>query len=315
MPETIYDLVKTPGFHVVKDHEFDIRNIDSDKQKTYEAVVSNSSPLIGDTVRASGFRTKYSAVILAIHRNGLRIKEKVGDIEFQPNDTLFILADKSFEQKWYHSSDFSLVSKSVEEYSKPRLKGNLALLLIVLMVVAVSTGIIPSMLVAAAITAGIFMLTKIISYHDARNAVDLHVLLVIVAALGIGKAIANSGIADIMAGYLINWLAGYGVLAIIAGLYFITSFYTEIITNNAAAAIIFPFAFATAIKMDIPPQPLMITLAIAASSSFATPVGYQTNMMVYGPGGYKYTDFLRTGLVINLLVGELTTVLVYWWYF
>ena len=315
MPETIYDLVKTPGFHVVKDHVFDLRNIDSDKQKTYEAVISNTSPLVGETVRDSGFRTKYNAVILAIHRNGLRIEQKVGDIEFQPNDTLFILAGRDFERKWYHSSDFSLVSKSVEEYSKPRLKGNLAFILVALMVLAVATGLIRSMLVAAAITAGIMILTRIISYHDARNAIDLHVLLVIVAALGIGRGIANSGIADMVAGAFMNRLAGYGVLAIIVGLYFITSFYTEIITNNAAAAMMFPVVFALALKTDIPLQPLMITMAIATSSSFATPIGYQTNMMVYSPGGYRFADYLKAGLIINILVGIVTTLVVYWWYF
>jgi di/tricarboxylate transporter len=105
------------------------------------------------------------------------------------------------------------------------------------------------------------------------------------------------------------------VLAIIAGLYFITSFYTEIITNNAAAAMMFPVVFALALKTDIPLQPLMITLAIAASSSFATPVGYQTNMMVYSPGGYRFADYLKAGLIINILVGIVTTLVVYWWYF
>jgi di/tricarboxylate transporter len=315
MPGTILEMIKTPGFRLIKDHEYDIRNIDSDKHKTFEAVISNSSPLIGESVRDSGFRTKYNAVILAIHRNGERIRQKVGDIEFQANDTLFLLADTNFENRWYRSSDFSLVSRSVHEYSKPAFKGNIALLLTGLMVLAVATGLIRSMLVAAAVTAGIMVLAKIISYHDARQSIDINVLLLIVAALGISRAVTNSGVADAVAGFLIRSLAPLGSAGIIAVLFFITSVYTELITNNAAAAIVFPIALATAQSMDIPAHPLMITIAIAASSSFATPIGYQTNLMVYSAGGYKFRDFFRTGAVINLITGVITTVVVWWVYF
>ena len=315
MPDTIFEMVKTPGFHILKDREFDIRNIDSDKHETFEAVISNSSPLIGESVRDSGFRTKYNAVILAIHRNGERIKQKVGDIEFQSNDTLFLLADKSFEDRWYHSSDFSLVSRSIYEYSKPAIKGNFALILTGLMVIAVVSGIIQSMLVAAAVTAGIMVLAKIISYHDARQSIDLNVLLLIISALGISRAVANSGVADVVSGFLINKLAVIGPVGIVAGLFLITSIYTEIITNNAAVAIVFPFALVTAQNMGIDPHPMMITIAIAASTSFATPIGYQTNLMVYSAGGYRFRDFLKTGVVVNLMVGVITVSVVWFVYF
>jgi di/tricarboxylate transporter len=315
LPETIYDLQKTPGLHVLKDADFDLKNIDSDKFRTFEAVVSNSSPLLGSTVRDSGFRTKYDAVILGIHRSGKRIEKKVGDIVLQPNDTLFLLAKNDFERKWYHSTDFSLVSTSIKEYSKPKKKGNFALILITLMIIAVTTGLIKSMLIAAAITAGIMILTKIISYGDAKNAIDFDVLIVIASAFGIGKAIANSGIADIFATYLINSLGGFGIIGIIAGIFFITSLYTEIITNNAAAALIFPIALSTAIHLNLDPRPFMIIIAIAASSSFATPIGYQTNLMVYNPGGYRFSDFLKTGTIMNILVGIFVTIIVYYLFY
>lgn len=311
LPETILDLQKTPGLHVIKDAEYDLKNIDSDKLRTFEAVISNSSPLLGLTVRESGFRTKYDAVILGIHHNGKRIQKKVGDIILQPNDTLFLLAKKDFESKWYHSTDFSLVSPSIKEYSKPKGKGNLALLLMGFMIFSVTTGIINSMLIAAIITAGLMIMTKIISYGDAKHSIDFDVLLVIASAFGIGKAITNSGIADIVADSIINSLNGYGIIGIIAGLYFITSIYTEIITNNAAAAIIFPIALSTASHMHLDPKPFMITIAIAASASFATPIGYQTNMMVYNPGGYKFKDFIKIGIIMNILVGVATSLLIF----
>lgn len=315
LPETIYDLVTTPGYELIKDPEFDLRNIDSDKHRTYEAVISNSSPLIGNTVRDSGFRTHYNAVILAIHRNGQRINNKVGDITFQPNDTLFLLTSKDFESKWYHSDDFSLISESVKEYSKPRKKGNIAFLLVGLMVISVATGLVSSMLLAAAIVAGLMLALRIISYRDAKNAVDPDVLLIIVAALGIGKAIDNSGIGTLLAGWFIHALQPLGTLAFIAGIFFITSLFTEIITNNAAAALLFPFVFSAANQMHMPIHPLMIVLAIAASSSFSTPFGYQTNLMALSAGGYRFSDFLRTGIAMNLLVGILTSLIVYLLYF
>ena len=315
LPETIYELVKIPGLTAIKDAGFDLQNLDSDKTKVHEAVISNSSPLVGKNVRESKFRTKYNAVILAIHRHGQRVNKKVGDIILQPNDTLLILADKDFYEKWYHSTDFSLISTGVSEYSKPRWKGHLALLLMVLMIVAVTSGISSSMFIAAAVVAGIMITVDIVSMQDARRAIDLDVLIVIACSFGIGKAVANSGIADLIANFLINSLHGYGIIGIIAGLFFITSLYTEIITNNAAAALIFPVALATAAHLNLDPKPFMIVLAIAASSSFATPIGYQTNMMVYGPGNYKFSDFLKTGLVMNVLVGVVLTVVVYLLYF
>lgn len=315
LPETIYELQKTPGLHVLKDSEFDLKNIDSDKLKTFEAVISNSSPLIGQTVRDCDFRTKYNAVILGIHRGGERIKKKVGDIELKPNDTLFLFADKNFEKKWYHSRDFSLVSLSVDEYSKPKNKGNFAFLLLFLMVAAVTTGLIESMLIAASLTAVIMIMSKIISFTDAKNSVDFDVLLVIASALGIGKAVETSGLADMVVQHVVYPLHGLGIVGIIAGLFIITNIYTQFITNTAAVALMFPVALATAQIMNVAARPLIITITIAASACFSSPLGYQTNLMVYNPGGYKFMDFVKAGLLLNVLVGVIVTVTVYFLYF
>ncbi len=311
IPETILDLVKTPGLHLMKDHEFDLQNIDSDKYKAYEAVISISSPLIGNTVRDSQFRNKYDAVILAIHRNGHRINKKVGDIVFLPGDTVFILAKKNFGAKWYNSLDFSLVSESFTEYSKPQTKGNLALVLMLFMIIAVATGLIPSLLIAALLTAGIMLISKIISIYDAKSSVDFNVLLVIISALGIAKAVQNSGLAESMANLFLQTTESLGTYGIVAGIFLITCLYTEIITNNAAAAILFPVALSVAHLSGIDVRALVLTVTIAASTSFASPIGYQTNLMVYSPGGYKFVDFLKAGVPINILVAIVTTFLIH----
>jgi len=315
LPDTIYDLLQTPGLSVIEDREFDVKNLDSDRHTTFEAVLSNSSPLVGQSVRECNFRTKYDAVILGIHRNGHRVVKKIGDIVLEPNDTRFILAGRGFGRRWYQSTDFSLVSNSVDRYSKPKWKGNLALVLMLLMVASVTSGTISSMLLAAVITAGVMVLTRIISASDAEKALNLEVLLVIASSFGIGKAVEHSGLGELLAGYLIAWGAGFGIVGVIAGVFFLASIYTALITNNAAAALLFPVALSVAEKMQLDPLPLMVTLAIGASASFATPIGYQTNMMVYGPGGYRFTDFLRVGGVMNVLSGIVVIVVVYMTYY
>jgi len=314
LPETIFELQKIPGLFVIKDSEFDMKNLDSDKTNTYEAVVSNSSTLVGQTVRESKFRDRYNAVILAVHRSGTRVNKKIGDIIIKPNDTLFIVAEKGFDKSWYHSVDFSLVSTSVDIYSKPTWKGNVSLILLIFMVLAAALKI-TSMLMAAAITAILMVSINIINPTKAKNSIDFDVLLIIASAFGIGKAMTNSGLADLIANGLINSLEGFGIIGIIAGIFFITSFYTELITNNAAAALIFPIALSTAQNLQIAPKPIMITIAIAASACFATPIGYQTNLMIYGPGGYKFKDFLKAGIPMNLLVGILVTCIVYFLFY
>ncbi len=314
LPETIIDLQRTPGLHIVKDPEFGLKNFDSDKIQTFEAVVSNNSPLIGQSVRESQFRQRYGGVILAIHRSGRRVNQKVGSIVFEPSDTLFILARKGFDKKYYYSSDFSLVSSSVNVISKPRWKGNLALLILVMMILAAALNWLP-IITASAVAAGLLVISGIIEDNNAFNAVDWHVLLYIASSFGIAKGMDNSGLADLVAKTIVNLLDFLGPMGILAGLFVATSSFTWLITNNAVAAIMFPvtMSIAEAVQMEI--KPLMLTLAIAASTCFATPIGYQTNLMVYSAGGYKFRDFLIIGIPTSLLVGTISIIVINMLYF
>jgi di/tricarboxylate transporter len=314
LPETIMDLQRTPGLHSIKDPEFDLKNFDSDKLQTFEAVVSNNSPLIGQTVRDSQFRQRYGGVILAIHRSGSRVNKKVGSIVFEPSDTLFILARKGFAKKYYHASDFSLVSSSVDVVSKPKWKGNLALFILVMMILAAALKLLP-IVTAAALAAGLLVIMGIIEDNNAFKAVDWHVLLYIASSFGIAKGMANSGLADLVAKTIVNLLDFWGPIGIMGGLFIVTSSFTWLITNNAVAAIMFPvtISIAKTVQMDI--KPFMLVLAVAASTCFATPIGYQTNLMVYSAGGYKFRDFLKIGIPTTLFVGILSMIVIYLLYF
>lgn len=315
LPETILELQKRPGLVTVQDAHFDVQDYDSDRHRIYEAVLSASSPLIGKSVRDSGFRSRYDAVILAIHRNGERIRKKVGDIELEAGDTLLLLADRYFLKNWYHSTEFYLVSPlENQEASKPRERSWLTVSFFLLFVGLSISGWVP-VVVAAALAGSMLILFNCISAADAKRAVDWGVLVTIGGAFGIGKAITNSGLADVVGSGILEVMGGGGVLALLLVLYFLTNLYSAFISNAAAAALMFPIALQVAGSAELATLPVMILLAIAASAEFSLPIGYQTNLMVLGPGGYRVRDYLRTGLPLNILVGVCTTLLVYFFYF
>lgn len=182
------------------------------------------------------------------------------------------------------------------------------------MIILVVTRAVP-IIFAAAFSVLVLMVTKTISREQARRSVDIRVLVIIASAFGIAEAMKTSGLADFIAQGIINTMGVMGIVGIMAGIFIVASLYTNIMTNNAAAAIVFPIAFAVAHELQMDPRPFIITLAIAASTSFMTPISYQTNLMVYGPGRYKATDFLKVGLPLQVIVSIVAIALIYLIYF
>ena len=314
IPKTIVELQKTPGLQVIKDSVFDLKNYDADVIKTYEAVVSPSSPLVGRNVRESNFRGKYGAVIIAIHRNGERVRKKIGDIVLRPGDTLLLLGEQHFMKKWYHSNDFYLISDTAWIYSKPVWHARLAGIVFVGMVAMAALQVIP-LIAAAGLAALLLILSRSISPSDAKNMIEWRVLIIIAGAFGIAHAIQNSGLAEVISNGMMSLVQPLGIIGILSGIYVLTSVYTSFITNNAAAAFLFPVALSTALNFNIDVRPMAMTVTIAAAASFATPIGYQTNLMVYSPGGYKFSDYLRVGIPLQTLIGIFAIALIYFIYF
>lgn len=314
LPATIIELQKTPGLSIIKDASFDLKNYDSSQLKTFEVVISSSSPLRGMNVRESNFRSRYNAVIIAIHRNGERIQKKIGDIVLREGDTLLILTRPEFFNQWYNSRDFHLVSESANIPSKPQKLVYFSVAIFVLMIAVMTIEVIP-IVYATAMAAIALVFSRCISPQEAQRSVQWNVLLIIASAFGISRALSNSGVAQMLAKSLVDVVGSLGVLGILSGVYFMTSLYTELITNNAAAAFVFPIAIAAANEAGLDPRPFAIAVAIGASASFATPIGYQTNLMVYGPGGYKFTDFLKIGALLNLFMGLVAIIMIYLFYF
>jgi di/tricarboxylate transporter len=304
--ESVVDLQKIRGLKPASNQIYKLGSSRQDRV-LIEAVVSESCPLVGKSVRTGRFRNLYNAVIIAIARNGRRINHKIGDIVLRPGDQLLLEAHHSFAEQQRNSRDFFLVSE-IEDTSPPRHhKAALAMLILALMVITVTAGWL-SMLKGALLAAGLMILTGCTTGRTARRSVDWQILIVIAASFGLGSALQITGAAEHIAVSLIQ-IAGNSATLSLALMFIITAVLTAIATNNAAAVIMFPIAMTTADNLGVSPLPFVITLMVAASASFATPIGYQTNLMVFGVGGYRFSDYLRIGIPLTLLVG-LTTMIV-----
>ncbi len=307
--ESVVELQKMRGLEPATDQIF---KLDAPRRERclIEAVVSDRCPLTYKTIRAGRFRTVYNAAVIAVARSGRRVPGKIGDIILLPGDTLLLEAHSAFVEQQRNSREFFLVSQ-VQDSAPPRHERAWAALAILAgMVTAVTAGLLP-MLAGAMLAAALMVLTRCCTGSEARQSIDWSVLIVIGAALGIGQAMDRSGAAAALASGVIR-LAGGNPWLVLLAVYLITSLFTELITNNAAAVLVFPLALAASRTLEVSFMPFVIAIMVAASASFATPIGYQTNLMVYGPGGYRFTDYLRFGLPMNLLVMTVTVLLAPW---
>lgn len=272
-----------------------------------EAVVSNSCPLVGKSIRDGRFRNVYNAVVVAVARNGERLQKKIGDIVLRAGDTLLVEAHPSFADQQRNSRDFFLVSR-LEGTNPPRHdRAWIAITILVGMVALVTLEWLP-MLQAAILAAALLLLTRCLTVEKARRSIDWEVLLAIAASLSLGMALESTHAADGIARQMIA-LAGGSPWITLAMIYIVTLIITELVTNNAAAALMFPFALTTAEGLGVSYMPFMIAIMMAASAGFATPIGYQTNLMVYGPGGYRFSDYLKIGVPLDILVAIVTIAL------
>jgi len=275
-----------------------------------EAVVSSSCAVTGRTVRAGRFRNRYNAVVIAVSRNGARLPGRVGDIRLRPGDALLLETHPSFVEQQRDSRDFLLVSPVAGSTPPRHERAGLAITILAGMVAAAGLGIL-SMLEAALLAAGAMLITGCVRAAEARKAVDWQVLIVIAASFGLGVAMQNSGAAALIANTVVG-LAAADPWLTLAAVYLTTTVLTELISNNAAAVLVFPIAAAAAQDLGVDFTPFAVTLMLAASASFSTPIGYQCNLMVYGPGGYRFSDYLRAGVPLNLLSGVVTVTLAPW---
>ena len=275
-----------------------------------EVVIAPRFPGIQQTLKEFDFFGHYNAVVMAVHRNGERITTNLDKLEFKAGDNLMLLTTEDFTRYWGESRVFCMASEIGEmDDSKDRRRRWIAMILVFLMIAGATLGqFIPThgknqfdMFFFAAITVVLMALMKIFSAKKYTKPINWDVLITIACAIGISRALQNSGAADFIAHSTINISKGFGPLGVMAAIFILTNVFTEIITNNAAAAITFPIAYAAATQLGVDPRPFFITICIAASASFSTPIGYQTNLIVQSIGNYKFSDYWKIGLPLNIL--------------
>lgn len=304
--ESVLDLRKIRGLVPVED------NPPASEQEhgtsLVEAVVSNNSSLVGRTVRGSNFRARYNAAIWAVHRHGEQLKGKIGEIRLRPGDTLLLEVRPGGAGALKNNPDFYLASPVQQSEGIRHDRANVALLILVLVVFSVTVLEVPAA-VAALVGAGLTVMTRCIRSGVARSSINWQVLVVIGSAWSLGTAMKNTGVVGLLAGHAVALFSSASPSVMIFGLFVVTAGFAQLITNNGAAAMMFPIAMQLAHEFAIHPHAILFSLMVAAGSTFLSPISYQTNLMVYGPGGYKFMDFFRLGAPLTLLLAIVCAVL------
>ena len=265
-----------------------------------EAVISHNSSLINKTVRETYFRGRYDAAIIAVHRNGERISGKIGNVKLKAGDVLLLLTGDDFNDRAAETKDFYLISK-VRDFRKPKLFESIILIGGTVSAITLAGLGFTSLFLALAVLLMVILVFKIASPKDLPKSIDYNLALIIAMALALGTAMTKTGVAEYIAQFVISIFKPFGDIGLLAGIYLITAVLGAYITNKASAALIFPISLTMAVDLGYDPIPFVLVVAFASAANFITPIGYQTNLMVYGPGGYSFKDFARIGTPLTII--------------
>jgi len=279
-----------------------------------EIVISYNSSMVGQTVKESMFRSKYDAAIIALHRNGERISGKIGSIKLKAGDVLLIITGSDFNNLSNNTQDFYPISK-VKDFRKPKtyepflIVGGL-----ILSILLASLKLVP-LFTSLAILVTVALLIKLMNPKDLIKTVDFNLAVILAMSLALGQAMIKSGVAEHIGSAFINLILPLGSLTLLIGIFIMASVLTNLITNAAVVAVLFPIVLSIAAKLGINPFPLVMVMTFGAAASFMTPVGYQTNLMVFGPGGYTFGDFIRIGLPLTVIYMIVAVLIMYFMFF
>ena len=267
----------------------------------FEAVIAPESRLVGQSLVDIRFLARYQATVVAIHRAGEPVHGHLAKAPLKPGDTLMVIADRGFGDRWRGRNDFLLVSRLGAP--APPLSRKAVVVLAVAAAVVVGAGLeVLPILHLSLLGALALVVFGILTPNDAKDSIDFDVIVVIGAAFGLAAAVDSSGLGGSAADLVASVVGGFGAHGAMAGIIVSTIALSSIITNNAAAALVLPIALTTAADFGVEPRAAAVAVALSASASFMTPIAYQTNLMVYGPGGYRFGDYARLGTPLTLVV-------------
>ena len=279
-----------------------------------EIVLPENSRLINKTLKTENFRAKYDSTVIGIHRNGVKLTGKIGAIKLKAGDTLLLLSGDKFNQLSVDTNDFIIISK-VKEIRK--LTSLQSWILVVGTISAIFLSAVTSLnlFYALVLLLSILLITKITTTQELQKNIDYNLAFIIAMALALGIAMTKTGVAEILANFFIDIFEPWGRLGIMIGLYIITSLLAAFINNKASVAILFPITMNISSSLNVDYIPFVLLITFASAANFMTPVGYQTNTMIYGPGGYSFKDFVRVGFPLTVIYGIVTITILELFYF
>lgn len=292
-------LQETDGIRIITHTTLSDKDFKAKRLTLVEAIIKPNSFLVGSTIRRSRFRNRFNVNALAIRHRGQLFNLDFRDMPLDAGDALLLeVRQEHYDDLIANRNFFILSERAVEKETKGRSLPALAVIGAV--VASAAIGLIPIAL-SAIIGCLVMILFRIISIEDALNAVEWRILLLLAGMIPMGTAMQKSGAATYISENLVNLLQAWGPTAVIAALFLLTFLLTGFMSNNATAVLLTPIAIAAALSLGTNPKPFIMTVAFASSASFITPIGYQTNTMIYGVGQYRFVDFIRVGGPLNLL--------------
>ncbi|MCY7344861.1 MAG: sodium:proton antiporter [Pyrinomonadaceae bacterium] len=306
--EKIRVLQERTGVRLKPQAKWGDESISSEDYRLLEAVVSPNSALVGSTLKKSDFRENYGATVLAIRHRGRILREKLSETVLGAGDLLLIEIHRTRLNVFKRNDDFIVTSeKQTVEFRRGKVA--IAAAIVAGVVLAASLNLAP-IVVAAVLGAILLILLGCITLDEAYQAIEWKIIFLLAGVLSLGIALEKSGAAQMISTQIVSSVGTFGLIALVSAFYLLTSVLTETMSNNATAALLAPIAIATAATLGVNPQPFLVAVTFAASASFMTPVGYQTNTMIYGPGQYKFFDFVRVGTPLNIIFWLLATFLI-----
>jgi di/tricarboxylate transporter len=296
------------GLGVQADVAMNDSELSSDRVELIEVLISPQSILKGHTLQASGFLRRFRCVVLAVQRRGKILRDRLTEIRLDSGDTLLLQVNRDDVSRLLKSNDV-IVTNELTELFLRKDRAAVALIMFFLVLALTALNIVP-LLIAGLLGAVGMVLSRCLTIEEAYEAIDWRVIFLLAGIIPMGVALEQSGAARWLTQSILAPLSGSGPLVVLASLYLVTAIFTEVMSNNASAVILAPIALSLAASMHVDPRPFLVAITFAASTSFATPIGYQTNTMVYAPGGYRFTDYTRAGGPLNLIFLAVAVVLI-----
>ncbi|WP_413113991.1 SLC13 family permease [Thaumasiovibrio sp. DFM-14] len=301
--ESVTTLQEIKGLQLFGHHHINGQNL-------LELIVSQSASIRGKTLKSVHFREKFDAVVVAIRRGHERLEGGLGNIELSAGDTLVVVPGKSFQATQYQfSREFVLVNGLDSSARLDIAKSSAVLLGFAAVIILSLLGLIP---IIKGLTGFLLLMlaSRIINLNELRRRFPTDIIMIVGSALTIAQLMMSSGLSTHVGDLFVTSLNGWGVYGALIATYFLTMIFTELITNNAAAALSFPFGYSLALAYGVDPMPFIMVVLFGASASFISPYGYQTNLLVYSVGNYQIRDYVRVGLPISIVYSALVLVLV-----